>query len=323
MSIALVTGATGLVGYNIVQALRDRGRSVRVLVRSLDKARSVMQSGVELAEGDVTNPASIESAIAGCDVVFHAAGLPEQWLPDSATFHRINAEGTENMLRAALAAKVRRFVHTSTIDVFQAARGESYDESVLDPEPKGTAYERSKQEADRAVVRAIEEHGLDAVFLHPSAVYGPGPAASPGLNEFLRKLRDQEVPALPPGGMPVVFAADVGEGHVRAEERAERGARYILSDRYVTNRELAEEALRQLGRSRVPISVPLAAAKIFAAVGEGVSSLTKKPPLVAKGQVHFLDWGAHPKHDRAERELDMRFVGIVEGVKQTLEFLAS
>src|SRR5690606_3033685 len=132
-------------------------------------------------------------------------------------------------------------------------------ETRIDPHPKHTTYERSKQAADRVVVRALER-GLDAVFLHPAAVYGPGPAGSPGVNDFVTKLRDGKVPAVPPGGMPVVFVDDVGEGHVRAEERADSGARFILSERYVTMKELGRLAAEALG-VRPPPAIPYPAAK--------------------------------------------------------------
>ncbi|HMR79553.1 MAG TPA: NAD(P)H-binding protein, partial [Polyangiaceae bacterium] len=76
----LVTGATGLVGNAIVRSLIARKRSVRVLARSVDKAKSVVPEGVEVVAGDVTDPASLRRAFAGAEVAYHAAGLPEQWL---------------------------------------------------------------------------------------------------------------------------------------------------------------------------------------------------------------------------------------------------
>ena len=231
----LVTGGTGMVGYCIVQSLLARGHHVRALVRSLEKGRALLPAACELVQGDVTAPETLAAAVAGCSWVFHAAGFPEQWMRDPSTFDRINAEGTANMVAASRAAGVARFVLTSTIDVFRWRKGEPYDETELDPEPKQTHYERSKQRADKIVADAVAS-GLDAVFLHPSGVYGPAPSDSPGTNDLLQKLAHGKVPALLPGGYPVVFAPDVGEGHVRAAERAAPGARFILSERYYPDR---------------------------------------------------------------------------------------
>src|SRR6188768_1970210 len=106
MKTALVTGGTGMVGNCIAQALLAKGHRVRALVRSLDKGKRLLPEGCELVVGDITAPETLDTAVAGCDWVFHAAGFPEQWMKDNATFDRINAGGTENMLAAAKRAGV-------------------------------------------------------------------------------------------------------------------------------------------------------------------------------------------------------------------------
>jgi nucleoside-diphosphate-sugar epimerase len=314
----VVTGATGLVGNAIVRALAARQRPIRVLARSVEKAKRVVPDEVEVVPGDVTDPASLRRAFAGAEFVYHAAGLPEQWLPDPRTFDRVNVAGTENVIEAARSLGVRRLVYTSTIDVFKAATGAEYDESEIDNAPKGTHYERSKQEADRVVSRA-QQRGLDVVFLHPAAVYGPGPAGSPGVNDFASKLLAGEAPALLPGGMPVVFSDDVGEGHVRAEERADSGARFILSERYVSLRELARHVL-EAARSdaRTPFVVPLWAARLASRATEAWARRTGRAPLVPEGQLTFLQWQARPNAERARRELDLEFVALDDGLRRLL-----
>jgi dihydroflavonol-4-reductase len=119
--------------------------------------------------------------------------------------------------------------------------------------------------------------------------------------------------------MPVVFAADVGEGHVLAAEKAESGSRYILSDRYFTLTEVAAEVVRQLGLRRVPPVMPLWIGKLVAAAGESISRRTGRPPLIPKGQLHFLQWEARPQADRAKRELGWTPTPFTEGLARTLE----
>src|SRR2546423_101342 len=98
----LLTGATGTVGNAIARALVRRGRGVRALVRTPERARGCLPPEVELARGDVTDSASVRAALAGCDVVYHASGLPEQWLADPDLFRRVNVDGTRNLVEAAL-----------------------------------------------------------------------------------------------------------------------------------------------------------------------------------------------------------------------------
>lgn len=311
-----VTGGTGLVGYHIARALLRHGHGVRLLARSPEKARRLFGGDPEVVQGDVTDPESLPPAFRGCEWVFHAAGLPEQWLPDPARFTEVNVLGTANVVAACREVGVVRLVHVSTIDVFRAGEGESFDEDDLDPEPKGTPYERSKQEADRLVASAVAE-GMNAVLTHPAAVYGPGPAGSPGVNQFLVDVRDGKVPAVPPGGFPVVFGPDLGEGHVQAAARAERGARFIFSDRYASTLELARLVAEQTA-CRVPPRMPRWLAHAVSAATEAGARLVRKPPLLPAGQLHFLLWGAQPSSDRARRELGWRTTPLAEGIAQTL-----
>jgi len=312
----LVTGATGTVGHAIVRALVGRGRRVRALVRDLGRARELVPAAVELLEGDVTDEASVRGAMAGCTVVYHASGLPEQWLPDARRFDEVNVGGTRHLVEAALAERVRTFLYTSTIDVFTMHPGVEFDEREIDPQPKGTPYERSKQAADRLVTDALAR-GLPARFLHPSGVYGPAPIVT-GVNDFLQRLLRRQIPLLLPGGFPLVFADDVAAGHVAAEERAPVGARFILSESYWRLDAIACVVAGQAPSSRVPPVLPLWVARFISEMGELAARLTGRPPLIPSGQLHFLSMDVRPLAQRARRELDWRPVAFEEGLRQTL-----
>lgn len=321
MTTTLVTGATGMVGNNIVTLLTQQGRRVRAVVRDVAKAKKLVPEGVELVPGDITDRASLDAAMKDCSVVYHGAGLPEQWLPSDATFDEVNARGTYNAAQAALAAGVSKFLYTSTIDTFTFPQpGGTFDESELDPAMKATAYERSKQEADRIVVEA-SGRGLATIYLHPSGVYGPGPASSPGTNQLIADLVMGKVPMLLPGGMPVVFAADVAEGHILAEEKAEIGSRYILSESYQSLQEFAAVVRAVTTSSRIPVTMPLAVAGIVATLGEWISGFTGRPPLLPKGQLTFLQYEARPNSARAQKELGWKPTPFAEGVATTIQFL--
>ncbi len=320
---ALVTGANGKVGNAVTRALTARGDEVRALVRDPARAAAVLPEGVEPVHGDVTDPDSVFAAAEGCELVFNAMGLPEQWLADEGEFERVNAVGSETVVRAAARAGARRVIHTSTIDVFHAEDGARFDESHVADYPKGTAYERSKQHADRLVLAAAEREGIEVVLANPAAVYGPGPegSASPE-RDILRPVveaRRADAPALPPGGFGVLFSEGAGAGHLLVAERGKPGERYILCDGHVTLRELAEIAVRVAGRGRVPPTMPAGLAKAMAAVGEPIARLTKKPPLLPKGQLLFLLWNAAPDSSKAQRELGWQPTPIEDGVRRTLD----
>ena len=320
---ALVTGVTGKVGNAVARALVARGDEVVALVRDPARAAAVLPAGVETTRGDVTDPSSVRSAVEGCELVFNAMGIPEQWLADEGEFERVNAIGSETVVREAARAGARRVVHTSTIDVFHATDGTRFDESKVADYPKGTAYERSKQHAERLVLAAAEREGIEVVLANPAAVYGPGPEGSASVErELLRPVvegRRAAAPALPPGGFGLLFSEGAGAGHLLVAERGKPGERYILCDGHVTLAELARMAVRVAGRGKVPPTLPAPVAKAMAAVGEPIARLTGKPPLIPKGQLLFFLWNAAPDSAKAQRALGWQPTPIEDGVRRTLE----
>ena len=314
----LVTGATGKVGYAIASASLARGDQVRVLVRDSKRAATILPAGIEQIEGDATDADSLAAAVESCELVFNAMGMPEQWVKDEGIFDRVNAQGSGALAAAAKRAGVRRFVHTSTHDVFHAETGDSFDETMLADYPKGTAYERSKQHAERLVL--AERDGMEVVILNPSGVYGPTPSPTPSFeNQVFEPVVRKRLPAVPPGGTGYAFVEGVADGHLLAAERGIDGERYILADGYANFRELAETAKRIARRGRIPPTMPVPVAKAVAAVGAGISSIIRRPPLLPRGQLEYILWQARPDSSKAQRELGWKTTPLDEGVRKTLQ----
>lgn len=314
----LVTGATGLVGNAIALRLIAQGHRVRALVRSVEKARAILP-GAELVQGDVTLPESLVSALKGVERVFHAAGMPEQWQADESIFDRVNRQGTRNVLEASLAAGVRRVIYTSTMDVFAAPRGGTLVETNVDPHPKPSAYERSKQAAEREA-EAVRARGLDVVYVNPAAVYGPGPVHV-ALNAFFIRLLNKKMPMLPPGGMPILDVDGCTSGHLAAAERGRNGERYLLADTFVTNHDLARAIAQECGLKRVP---PVAPAWLLKAVAYASAPLARTfnfEPMIATGQLTFLLWSVRVDASKARAELGFVPTSLAEGVRKTVAFL--
>ncbi|HEX5619549.1 MAG TPA: NAD-dependent epimerase/dehydratase family protein [Solirubrobacteraceae bacterium] len=312
----LITGATGQVGNAIARRLAGDGVQVRALVRSPERAR-VLPEGAEPVYGDVTDVSSLRAALDGCTTVYHSAGIPEQWRKDVGEFARVNVEGTRNVVEAAVAAGVERFVYTSTDDVLVGAPGATFDESVVNPQPGVTPYQRSKQEADRIVVAALDR-GLPAVFLHPAGLYGPAPFLVKGLNDLLMQLAKRKTPALLPGGMSVAFSEDVADGHVRAAAQAEVGARYLLAESFQTLPEIALAVARAEPGAKVPRVMPLGVARAVSTVGEGVARVTGRPPMIPRSVLQFLERGSRASGARARAELGWNPTPFGAGVERTL-----
>jgi nucleoside-diphosphate-sugar epimerase len=315
----VVTGATGLVGHAVARAALEHGHEARGLVRSAARA-ALLPAGCAAVVGDVTaDPAALARALDGVDVLFHAAGLPESWQRDEAIFDRVNRAGTRNVLEAARAAGVRRVVYTSTMDVFAAPRGGTLVEGPLDPDPKRTAYERSKVAAQRDVDEAVSR-GLDVVSVNPAAVYGPAPGVR-GLNAFMARLLAARIPLLPPGGMSVVTADGLARAHLAASESGRTGESYLVSDAYASIHELALAVAAAAGLRRVARTAPegllVPAARALAPLARAL----RFTPLVAPGELEFLLWEARVDASKARRELGFRPEAVEDGVRRTVAWL--
>ena len=319
---ALVTGATGKVGNAVARQLVERGDEVVALVRDVAKAGASLDESVELVPGDVTDAESVlRAAEEGVDAVFNCMGIYEQWLPDPETFDRVNAEGARNVIAAAREAGIERAVHTSTFDVFHAEQGGTLSEADLADYPKGTVYERSKQRAEELVLAEAEE-GIDVVIVNPAGVYGPGPWAGSGLDGAIRDAVRKRLPAVPPGGMTLAHADDVAAGHLAAFEKGAPGERYILGDGFATMVEILEVAVDEAGRGRVPWTLSPGLAGAMAGAGEAVSRVIRRPPLLGKGQLHFLQWQARVDNTKAREELGVDLRPWEDGIRETVRWMA-
>jgi nucleoside-diphosphate-sugar epimerase len=288
-------------------------------VRDPEKAASILPAAVELRRGDITEPSTLRAALQDVELVYHAAGMPEQWQKDESIFDRVNRQGTANVLAAALADGVRRVVYTSTMDVFAAPNGGTLVETNVDPHPKHTAYERSKQAAEKEA-DAARARGLEVVFLNPCAVYGPSPVLGT-LNALIRKLLSGEVPMLPPGGMPVVFIDGVVDAHMAAAERGGDGERYLLGDAFLSMQEIAQETARITGLKKVPGNAPLWLLQAIAGVSAPLARWFGFTPLVSPGELTFLQWQPRVNSSKAQRDLGFEPTPPSTGFAKTIEFL--
>ena len=200
----LVTGA-GLVGSRLVSRLATEGvKSIRVFDASTERL-SALGTGVETFAGDVTDPATAAKAMKDIDVVVHTAGVLEG--NDGAAYHRVNHTGTEVMARAAAEAKVRRFVHVSSVAVYGYAFGDVTEASPVHPKPE--AYSQSKALGEAAVLRIGRETGLPVVAIRPAGVFGPGSRYFSGT--FMKRALKRPIKMVGngKGSQPVVFVDDL------------------------------------------------------------------------------------------------------------------
>jgi farnesol dehydrogenase len=319
----LVTGGTGFLGRRIVSELVPR-HELRLLVRR-GSSRDRFPAGVDFAEGDVTDRASLDRAMAGCDAVVHAAALVKILAPRE-QFDRINVGGLENVLAAAEAAgTVGRMLYVSSFMALGPTDGGTLDESA---EPRDRAwindYERTKTLSDRKAREAIAQ-GAPLSIIYPGVIYGPGEMTEG--NIVLRHVLDLvhgRLPALlgkPERRWNYVFVDDVARGAALVLENAPPGGRYVLGGENVTQGDFYSLVGRLTGAKIPSLRLPDGVAKTAGALQKWWAGLRDKTPQLTPDlvDVYKHDWAYSSA--RAERELGYRWRSLAEGLALSVAWL--
>jgi len=302
----LVTGGTGFIGAHVVRALLARGRDVRCLVRPGSRRSNLEGLRVETVEGDVTDMASVEAAVRGCERVFHAAADYRLDARDPAALHAANVSGTGNVLRAAADACAHRIVHTSSVGALGlSGDGSPADEATpVDPATLVGAYKKSKFEAER-VARGLAAAGAPVVIVNPSTPVGELDAKPTPTGQVIVDFCNRRMPAYVETGLNVVDVKDVAEGHVLAAERGAVGRSYILGNRNMTLKEILDALARITGLPspgvRLPHWVPVAAARadrVFARLSGRAPRISLEGAKMSRYRMYF-------DPSRAVRELGL------------------
>jgi dihydroflavonol-4-reductase len=306
---AFVTGATGFLGLNVVDALLAEGWSVVALHRAGSNVSRLRARGVMLAEGALDDRAALERAIpAGCEGVFHVAGNVSMWSGHDAEQDRVNVDGTRNVAEAAIARGARRFVHTSTVAVWGRQAHVPFDETA----PKNGAasrmnYARSKLRGE-AEVRAAIARGLDAIILNPCHIVGRYDVN--GWSKMIPLVATGKLPGVPPGRGSFCDAGAVARAHVAAASRGRTGENYLLGGPEATYVEVVGAIGELVGKKTPRRALPRWILGAAAGVGSITSLFTRREPAVTPEMVEGLVHEEIADSSKAIRELGYETVSL-------------
>lgn len=318
----LVTGATGFIGGNLVRALLRKGYAVRTMVRAASDRRSIEGLDVEIVIGDLTDAPSLARAIHGCEGLFHVAADYSFWSADPRRTHEVNVIGTENMLRAAGQAGVRKIVYTSSESTLKIPPdGTPGNEATLnDPEALSGPYKRSKCLAEH---RALEmcRQGLPLLVVSPTTPVGPHDVKPTPTGKMIVDFMSGRMPAYVEMGLNVVDVEDVARGHILAMERGREGERYLLGNQNLTLRDIFAILERLTGVRAPRMRIPLWAALAAAYVDEAISgSILRRHPGIPVAAVKAAREFRYFDCSRAVRELGMPQTPVEEGFKKAIRW---
>ena len=320
-----VTGASGFIGSNLVQALAARGHRVKVLLRPNADLRGLAELNCERAYGDVGNRELLQRAIQGCEWCFHVAASYHLWLRDYAPMYATNVEGTRNVLEAAGAAGCARIVYTSTVGCIalpKAVNGKIIptDETApVSAEQMGNHYKRSKWQAE-GVALELAKKGLPVIIVNPSGPIGARDVNPTPTGQMIVDFLNLKMPGYIDTGLNWVHVRDVAAGHILAAEKGRCGERYILGN--ADGNWTLEETLDALAAiSGVPapkMKLPRWVALIAGHVSEGMACVTGKPPRVPLAGVRMAKYMMWFNPARAIRELGLPQTPVKEAFAEAV-----
>mgnify|MGYP000872175086 FL=1 len=322
----LLTGANGFIGIRLAEELSSGGHTVRCLVRSPDKFRPLSGlNGVTPVIGDLGSVHILEAAARGCDTVFHLAAFAKPWSKDKSLPFRINVTGTENVLKAAHKAGVKRFVFTSSAAVIGPSPGiDPIDEEYPRSVPFFNEYEETKAAAEE-LVRSYSRDGMECVIVNPTRVYGPGPVnESNSVTSMISMYSRGRWRIIPGDGTCVgnyVLVDDVVRGHIQAALMGKAGHRYILGGDNITFDQFFETLADLTGKRRWLIRFPVSLMTVVARVMEWQAGITGIAPLITAPWVkkYLNHWSLSSR--KAREDLGINPVSFAEGAKITLDWL--
>src|SRR5882757_4075248 len=320
--LAFVTGATGFLGSHVARVLAEQGAQLRLLVRSTSDLRNIADLNAERVVGDLRNPASIETALAGCDALFHVAADYRLWVRDLEQMYRSNVEGTRRLIECARKQRVRRIVYTSSV----ATMGFGSNGTLADENSPVTLanmigpYKRSKFMAEQVAFDAARA-GVDMVVVNPTTPIGERDLKPTPTGRIVVDFLKKKFPAYVDTGLNLVDATECARGHVQAFEKGRSGERYILGGENLTLKQILDRLSAITKLPSPTVKLPYVFALATGVIDELVTGrLLGKEPRATIDAVRMGKKKMWVSSGKAERELGWRVLPVKDALGRAVRW---
>jgi nucleoside-diphosphate-sugar epimerase len=320
----LVTGATGFVGSHIAERLIKEGEDVTALVRKTSDIKFLSGLGVKFAYGDINDLELVKKAIGGMDIVYHSAALADEWISPKEA-HRVNVEGTRNLLEAAVEAKVKRFVFISSLAVL-GMRDHHGTPADAPYHKTGDSYIDTKIDSEQLVMDYYDKYGLPVTVVRPGFVFGPRDnKLIPRLSDRLGKKQFMFVGS-GKNKINAVYIENLTDAIISAA-RSEKavGQKYnVTNDSGMTLEDLVLKITNTWNFDTPKKHIPKFMAYFVCNILTGMARLAKakEPPYITKTRIKFLSLNLDFDITKTRNDLGYKpRISIEEGLKRTKEWM--
>lgn len=319
----LVIGASGFLGSHVTRQLVAAGEDVRVMLRRTSSTAGIDDLELERCYGDVFDDAALGAAMAGCDVVYYCVVDARMWLRDPAPLFRTNVEGLRHVLDAALAADLKRFVYTSTAGTLAISDGKPVTEEDPHNWDQGGAYIEARRAGEDLLLSYARDKGLPGVAMCISTTYGPRDWAPTPHGSLIALVAKGRFPLCLGYSSEVVGIEDAARAMLLAAEHGRNGQRYIVSDRYMSVRELHEIAATAVGRRPPRLSIPMTMLRAAAKANDAAARLLRRDLPFAYAGIRMAELMSPLDHGKATRELGWTPEPVEDSIRKAAVFFAS
>jgi len=306
----------------VAHVLAEQGADLRLLVRPTSSLKNLEGLNAETATGDLRVAASLEKAIAGCEVVFHVAADYRLWVKDPAEMYRSNVEGTRSILDAARKNNVRCVVYTSSVATMGfTSNGRPADEdSPVSLADMIGHYKRSKFMAEQ-VARESGRSGMRVVTVNPTTPVGEQDIKPTPTGRIVVDFLKGKFPAYVETGLNLVDVRDCALGHISALEKGKSGERYILGGENLTLKEILDKLGAISGLPSPKVRLPYFVAYVAGLVDQTVSGrLLGREPRATVETVRMGKKKMWASSAKAERELGWNTVSADNALRRAVEW---
>ncbi|MBE3064287.1 MAG: SDR family NAD(P)-dependent oxidoreductase, partial [Spirochaetes bacterium] len=320
--MVLVTGAAGHVGSALVRELLADGESVRALAMPGEDIAGLRGLGVQIVEGDVLDPSTLEMALAGAEAVYHLAGIISIMPGKDALMRQVNVVGTANVARLARLAGVRRMVYVSSIHALaRPPRGVPIDETVpFDPHNAAGEYDRTKAEASLVILEEVRK-GLDAVIVCPTGIIGPFDFRGGAMGRQMRQWMKPGAHLIIDGHFDFIDVRDVARGMILACRKGRRGETYLLSGERISVGQLVTRVREVSGTRGMLVRIPSWVATVGSILATAAARFLRKKSQFTTYALETLRSNSLISSAKARDELGLHPRRLADTIADTVQWL--